>query len=97
MLEAPVRCDAGMPSDQHFIRITISAGISYETVNVDLIEGWSAPSEKAARRFGRDWYRQARSAVLFVPSVVAWMERDMAINAGHTDFPRITTGIETPI
>ena len=63
MLEKLVHYDGEMPPNQHFLEITIPAGTSYEVANVDLIPGWADPAGETARRFGRDWYREARSAV----------------------------------
>ena len=97
MLEKLVHYDGEMPPDQHFIQITIPTGTSYEVANVDRIEGWAASAGEAARRFGRDWYREARSAILIVPSVVARIERNVVINAGHSEFLQIKTELETPI
>lgn len=97
MLEKLVHYDGEMPSNQHFITITIPLGTCYEVANVDLIEGWASPDGGAARRFGRDWYREERSAILIVPSVVARMERNFLFNTNHVDFARIGIGLEIPI
>ncbi len=97
MLEKLVHYEGEMPPNQHFIEITIPAGVSYEVVTTDLIEGWSKPDGEAARRFGRKWFSEVRSALLIVPSVVARMERNILFHTAHDDFPRITPGLETPI
>ena len=59
--------------------------------------GWDDAGGEAARRFGRTWYGEGRSALLFVPSVVARMERNIIINARHADFEGSTVGPETPV
>ena len=46
---------------------------------------------------GRTWYGEGRSALLFVPSVVARMERNIIINTRHADFEGLTVGPETPV
>ncbi len=97
MLEKLVHYQGNIPSNQHFIEITIPSGTSYEVVNGDLIEGWAAPDGEAARRFGRDWFADRRSAVLIVPSVVARMERNVVFNTQHVDFRAISSGLDTPI
>lgn len=97
MLEKLVHYEGEMPKGQHFIEITVPNGTSYEVVNPDLIEGWSSIDGEAARRFGRQWYNEARSAILIVPSVVARMERNIIFNTAHEDFAAVTTGLETPI
>ena len=97
MLEKLVHYQGEVPPNQHFIEITIPSGTSYEVVNGDLIEGWSAPDCEAARRFGRGWFVEQRSAILIVPSVVARMERNVVFNTQHAEFRTIMTGLETPI
>ena len=97
MLEKLVHYQGELPSGQHFVEITIPAGISYEVVNVDFIEGWWAADGEAARQFGRQWYLENRSAILIVPSVVARMERNVVFNTRHPDFGKIEAGLETPI
>ena len=97
MLEKLVHYDGEMPPNQHFLEITIPAGTSYEVANADLIPGCADPAGETTRRFGRDWYREARSAILIVPSVVARMERNIVFNAGHPDVSQTKIGLETPI
>ena len=97
MLEKLVHYEGEMPPNQHFIELTIPAKTSYEVVNVDLVVGWSDPDGEAARQFGRSWFREQRSAILIVPSVVARMERNFIFNTSHPDFGAIAAGLETPI
>lgn len=97
MLEKLVHFNGVMPSGQHFIAIRIPTGTAYETVNPDLIEGWAEPNGNAARAFAAAWYREKRSAVLIVPSVVARMERNVVFNTLHPDFSGIEPGLETPV
>lgn len=97
MLEKLVHYQGEMPPHQHFIQITIPAGTSYEVANGDLIDGWAHPAGDAARQFGRAWYREGRSAILIVPSVVARMERNIVVNTTHAQFAGVRTGLETPV
>lgn len=97
MLEKLVHFEGEIPSGQHFMEISIPVGTSYEVVNPDLIEGWSAPDGEAARSFGRKWFHEERSTVLIVPSVVARMEQNIIFNTGRSEFVSVTTGLEIPI
>lgn len=97
ILEKLVHYSGEIPPNQHFIEITIPTGISYEVVNPDLIEGWSRPDGDAARKHGRSWFAEQRSAILLVPSVVARMEQNIVFNTTHEEFDRINIGLETPI
>ena len=97
MLEVLVHWNGALPPNQHFIEITIPGGTSYEVATPDTVPNWFEPSGEAARRFGREWYRENRSAILIIPSVVARMERNLVINARHPDFAGLKVGLETPV
>ena len=97
MLEKLVHWNGVLPPNQHFIEITIPRGTSYEVVTADTVPGWFKPGGEAARRFGRQWFVESRSAILIVPSVVARMERNVVINGRHSDFEGLTVGLETPV
>jgi RES domain-containing protein len=47
--------------------------------------GWDAESSSAARDFGDLWLKEARSAILLVPSVVARLEWNALVNPSHPD------------
>lgn len=97
MLEKLVHWNGALPPNQHFVEITIPAGLSYEVVTPDVLPDWHTSDGEAARRFARGWYDEGRSVVLLVPSLVARMERNVIINADHAEFPRIEAGLETPV
>ena len=97
MLETLAHWNGTLPPNQHFIEIAIPQGTSCEIVTADTVPGWSAPDGEAARRFGRQWYGENRSAILIVPSVVARMERNIVVNARHPEFGGLTVGPETPV
>lgn len=96
MLELLVRTGE-VPPNQHFIEITLPAGVTYEVVTKDILPGWSDRNCAAAKRFGSAWIRERRSAILFVPSVVARMEQNILISPAHPDASRIKAGLEQPI
>ena len=97
MLEMLVRWNGIPPANQRFIEIVIPADTRYEIVDVEAVQGWHLPESSSARRFGRDWYVERRSAILLVPSVVTRMERNLIINADHPEFPRLQAGPGTPV
>jgi len=97
MLEKIVHYSGGLPENQHYIEITIPAGISYEVVTSDTLPGWYEKSQEVSRAYGSKWYNETRSTLLVVPSVVARVERNIVINSCHEDFGKIHTGLETPI
>ncbi len=85
------------PQKQSFIEIAIPSGVSREEVTGGSVPGWEAPDMEASRRFGHAWYEEARSAILFVPSVVVPVERNLVVNVNHPDFERLVPGGETPV
>ena len=86
-----------LPPNQHFIRITLPRGLSYEVVTKDSLPGWDDRSMTTARRFGAAWITERRSAILLVPSIVARMERNIVINPAHPEFGLIETTLHEPV
>ncbi|CAJ2376592.1 MAG: RES domain-containing protein [Arenicellales bacterium IbO2] len=97
MLEKLAYLNGVTPPKQFFIKITIPSGVSFEAADAKKLKGWNNPDCVVAREFGHAWYAGKRSAVLFVPSVVAPVERNIVINAKHPDFPRIKPGRKTRV
>lgn len=54
------------------------------------------PPSAASRRIGNAWAREARSAVLRVPSVLVEGEWNYLLNPAHPDYKRITIGKPVP-
>ena len=86
-----------VPPNQHAVEVELPVGLSYEVVNRDAIPGWNAPGGDAARAFGARWFEERRSAVLFVPSVIAPMEANVVVHGLHEDFRRLSVGLEIPV
>jgi RES domain-containing protein len=97
MLEKLVHSSGVMPPNQHFIRITIPNGVSYEMFAAAGHPGWDGPSEEICQTFGEAWYQQKRSAILIVPSIPARLERNFLINREHPDAEGITHELPEPI
>ena len=86
-----------MPRNQHYVEIEIPAGVTYEVVTNDSLPGWSDADAVVARAFGSAWFRERRSAILLVPSVVARVERNVLIHPHHDDAGSISVGLKTPV
>lgn len=97
MLEKLVHGNGRLPPNQHFIEITLPNGLSYEVVTKDSLPRWHEPNFISSRDFGEQWARDSRSAVLFVPSVVARMEQNILINPAHHEFNKISHGLHRPV
>lgn len=96
LLEKLVRTTI-MPPNQHYVTITVPAGVSYEEFSEAKVPGWDQENSVPAKTFGSEWYRSGRSAILIVPSVIARLDRNVLINSDHSEFRRIKAGREVPI
>jgi RES domain-containing protein len=94
MLEKLAHWNGVLPANQHPVEITLPAGLSYEMVPIETLAGWSDTSGEVARPFGHEWFIGSRSLLLFVPSVVARMEKSIVINEIHPELNRIKEGLE---
>ena len=52
----------------------------------------SEPPPPSSKRLGDAWVREARSAVLALPSVIIPGERNFLLNPAHPDFKKIAIG-----
>jgi RES domain-containing protein len=97
MLEKLVHGAGRLPPNQHYITITLPRGLSYEVLNTAALPGWDAADESIAQAFGSTWVREARSAILIVPSVVVRVENNVIINPAHPEFRDISTSLHQPV
>lgn len=97
MLEKLAGASGRLPDNQHHVEIIIDAGVSFEVFSADHYPGWQSPTPLVSRTFGEAWRREARSAVLIVPSYVARMESNVLINPDHPDAKRIRPSLPHPI
>lgn len=97
MLEKLVHGNGRLPPNQHFIKITIPNGVSYEILNTASLSGWDDPAGTVSKPYGEAWHRDQRSAILIVPSVVARLDRNILINLIHPDAAKITSSMAEPI
>jgi RES domain-containing protein len=97
LLEKLVRGSGQLPPNQHFVAITFPRGLSYEIFSPPSLPGWDGMPATVSRRYGETWYRERRSAILLVPSVVARLDRNVLINPAHPEFPQIETSLHQPV
>lgn len=97
MLEKLVHANLVLPANQHFIEISIPNGASYEIFQTKEHAGWDSRNEIVCKTFGQDWFDERRSALLFVPSIPARIERNILINPHHPDAKNITHSLPKPV
>ena len=75
-----------LPNNRHVATFTIPLETSFEGFDPEGHAGWDdRDNPTVARAYGSRWYREGRSAVLFVPSVIAPSDRNLVINPNHPD------------
>jgi len=94
-LETVVHLAAGgLPLNRYLVAVTIPDDIwaAAQTMDVSgLPVGWDAePAARASIRFGTDWLRSGRSALLVIPSVIVPEESNVLINPLHAASAGIT-------
>lgn len=63
------------------------------TAPSSLPDDWrESPVPPSTQRFGDQWLRESRSAVLDLPSVIIPGESNFLLNPLHPDFPKVTIG-----
>lgn len=97
LLEKLVQLNFILPRALHWISVSIPAGTSYETFPTHPHPGWDGRSETVCKHFGDAWIAEARSALLFVPSIPARPDRNVLINRAHPDALRFTHSRPEPV
>ncbi len=73
------------------VRINIPDDIEVEVVSVERVKDWEAEDAAESRAFGDQWIKEARTAVLKVPSVITrGRENNLVLNTSHPHFTLIT-------
>lgn len=92
MLEILAHASIGrIPLTQRFVIAAVPDDVLIERQDASTLPvGWDAESNSAARGFGDQWLKEARSAVLLVPSVVARLEWNALVNPHHPDAARLS-------
>jgi RES domain-containing protein len=69
-----------------------------ESITVPVLPaGWTdEPPSPGSRQIGDLWVKEARSAVLELPSVIIPTETNYLLNPGHPDFQKIRIGKPVP-
>ncbi len=99
MLEVLVHANLSIPPKHHqVVRIMIPTKVKIESLYASEFPKWDAENVAAARSFGDRWLREARSAVLRVPSVVTeGREYNLLINPLHSQAALIEVSAPEPV
>jgi RES domain-containing protein len=97
MLEKLAHGSGQMPPNQHFVRITIPSGVTYEMLNPAHLPDWHLQNCSTSKAYGDTWQQSKRSLLLIVPSVVAREEKNFLINPHHPDFSQVKDDFAVPV
>jgi RES domain-containing protein len=99
MLEVLVHARIGrLPQTHVYVVADVPNEIAIERLDkTQLAAGWSADGNRLTRALGDQWFKQASSAVLLVPSVVAREEWNAIVNPAHPDAVKITVSSSRPV
>ena len=92
-----MRSTGTLPPNQHFVRISVPRGASYEVFSPPALPGWDAMPASVSKAFGERWCLERRSLLLIVPSVIARLDRNFLINPAHPEFADIATSLHEPV
>lgn len=97
LLEKLVRGSGRLPPNQHFVRITIPRGLTYEVFSPPSLPEWDSLPPTSSRAFGAQWRVECRSLVLIVPSIVARLDNNVLINPAHPEFRHVEASLHQPV
>jgi RES domain-containing protein len=97
LVEKLVHSNGVLPPNQHYVRITIPNGTTFETFQPERHPGWDGRSESLCKDVGERWYLSGRSALMIVPSIPARVDRNFLINLQHPDARAITADLPLPV
>ena len=81
-----------MPFEYKIFRVEFAAEL-VEHITAKLPVDWKiSPPPDSTRRLGDAWVREARSAVLAVPSIIIPDETNYTLNPAHPDFKKVRIG-----
>ena len=91
-LETLVHINPQVPLDYVMIEAQFDAALVEDLSEANFPAGWDAePPGPASMAVGDKWVKEARSAILGVPSCLT-SERNFLLNPGHKDFKQIKIG-----
>jgi RES domain-containing protein len=97
LLEKLVHGSGRLPPNQHYVRVTIPRGLSYEVFSQPALPEWDRMPATVSKVFGERWCFEKRSLLLIVPSVVARLDNNILINPAHPEFTSLESSLHEPV
>lgn len=91
MLEILAHANIGrIPTRHRYVVVEVPDDVSIEFSDENsLPEGWGSENSTPAKTYGDQWIKEARSAILIVPSVIAKLDRNALVNPIHPDAKKL--------
>jgi RES domain-containing protein len=97
LLEKLVHGSGRLPPNQHFIKVMLQQGLSYEVFSPPSLPGWDTIPASVSKAFGERWCLERRSVILLVPSIVARPDTNVLINPAHPEFSSLRASLHQPV
>ena len=97
LLEKLAHSSGILPPNQHYIEITIPNRLTYEILTEASLPGWDNATPAVSKQHGEKWQQEQRSLILFVPSVIARVDRNILINRHHPEARHIQWSLHQPV
>jgi RES domain-containing protein len=97
LLEKLVHGSGRLPPNQHYVKIIIPRGASYEVLSQPSLRDWDRMPPTVSRTFGGRWCTEKRSLILIVPSVIARLDNNILINPAHQEFASLEPSLHEPV
>jgi RES domain-containing protein len=97
LLEKLVHGSGRLPPNQHYVKITIPRGLTYEVFSQPALPDWDRLPATVSKMFGERWCFEKRSLILIVPSVIARPDNNFLINPAHPDFASLEPSLHEPV
>ena len=88
LLEKLVHTSGHVPKHQVCVTFEAPDSLKVAALAAREIPGWDAADMLASRKAGDAWLEKAQGTVLYVPSVVFDVERNVLLNPAHPDAAR---------
>jgi RES domain-containing protein len=97
VLEKLVHGSGRLPPNQHYVKVTIPRGLTYEVFSQPALPEWDRMPATVSKGFGERWCFEKRSLLLIVPSVVTRPDNNILINPAHPEFASLEPSLHEPV
>jgi RES domain-containing protein len=97
LLEKLVHGSGRLPPNQHYVKVTIPRGATYEVLSEPALPEWDRMPATVSKAFGERWCFEKRSLILIVPGMVARLDHNVLINPAHPELSSLEPSLHQPV